>query len=227
MSTTTVGRRARMKTHGRKGFLIMSAAPQPAQPRKSSTAPLADFESFIDGAFKDHVVGTTGLPPLGELEPRQLLRYAAGKATDDERTALEDQVKRSRWAYERVVTLVRAKRPTAGKLPNALARRLLGDGNGKALAIVGQAILEVEGMTVKSLEDAWKKLEKDGSGRSRAACLIGLGRHEEARKLMDEGARDPVWTLLRRVSAAALETKGEGDEDEAVLLALLDVLPSL
>jgi hypothetical protein len=213
-----------MKTHGRKGFLIMSGAPQPAQPRKSQQ-PSGDFESFIDGAFRDHVVGTAGLPPLGELEPRQLLRYAAGKATDDERTMLEDLVNRSRWAYERVVTLVRSKRPTAGKLPNALARRLL-DGNGKALSIVGQAILEVEGVNAKSLEEAWKKLEKEGTGKTRAACLIGLGRHEEARKLIDEG-RDPVWTLLRRVSAAALETKGEGDEDEAALLALLDVLPSL
>jgi len=246
MSTTTVGRRVYRR--GRKVSEIMSSsAPQPAQPQRNKPSQQqssgvdslrgAEFERFVDGAFRDHVVGTTGLPSAGDLEPRQLLRYAAGKTTEDERTALEDFVKRSRWAYDRVMTLVRAKRPdNPNKLPGSIARRLLENPGNRTLTVVGQAILEVEGIQSKSLEDAWKKLEKDGSEKTRAACLIGLGRHDEARKLIeDRSAKDPVWTLLRRVSAAALESKAQGparmqggqDEDDAALLALLDVLPSL
>ncbi|MEZ0229467.1 MAG: hypothetical protein ACAI25_12630 [Planctomycetota bacterium] len=225
-TTTTVGRRAR-RAFGRKGFLVMSAAPQPAQPQRNPKV-AGDFESFVDGALRDHVVGTGGLPLAADVEPRELLRYAAGNATDDERTSLEDFVKRSRWAYDRVVALVRSNRPGEAGLRNQIAKRLLNANNRtKAVQIVGQAILEVEGVKTSSLEDAWKSIEKTGSPETRAACLIGLGRQDEARRVLeDQKSQKPVWKLLERVSAAAMTSGGEA-ADDAVLLAVLDVFPTL
>lgn len=246
-TTTTVGLRApliRGGRIGRKGSSIMSAPQpsQPAQPRKTQRGG-TDFEGFVDGAFRDHVVGTSASPSAADIqmygcEPRELLRYAAGKASDDERMALEDFVKRSRWGYERVVSLVRSNRPDEKGLRNELGRRLLdatgtkargaaGGASEKVVAIVGQAILQVEGVGSKSLEDAWKTLEKNGSPKTRAACLIGLGRHEEARKILEsQSSKEPVWSLLRRVSSAALECDQERSDD-AALMALLDAFPSL
>jgi hypothetical protein len=175
-------------------------------------------------------VGVGAPPSPSDLEPRELLRYAAGKATDDERTALEDFVKRSRWAYDRVVTLVRSNRPNETGLRNQVARRLLGDTKTKAARIVGLAILEVEGITSSlenaSIEAIWKTVEKSGSPKTRAACLIGMGRHEDARKLLDAAANDASCNLLRRVSTALLESD-EAAADDAALLAVLDMLPSL
>jgi hypothetical protein len=233
ISTTTVGPSRSPRApgaYGRKVLSVMSATPQPAQPQKNPNRVAGDFEGFIDGALRDHVVGIGAPPSAADLEPRELLRYAAGKATDDERTALEDFVKRSSWAYDRVVTLVRSNRPGETGLRNQVARRLLSAGGGgrtKAVAIVGQAILEVEGIRSNSLEDAWKTVETQGSPKARAACLIGMGRHEDARKLLEtQSTKDPSWSLLRRVSAAALETSGEASDD-ATLLAVLDALPSL
>jgi hypothetical protein len=240
-TTTTVGRRAR-RAFGRKGFVLMSAAPQPAQPQRNPRVGAAgDFEDFIDGALRDHVVGTGGLPLAADVEPRELLRYAAGKVSDDERTALEDFVKRSRWAYDRVVALVRGNRPGETGLRGQIARRLLaagknskeqGDRRGQrgAVTIVAEAILEVEGVKTSSLEEA---LEKTGSPETRAACLIGLGRHDEARRVLEsqtslesKAPSKPMWKLLERVSAAAM-TSGEEAADDAVLLAVLDVFPTL
>lgn len=234
MFTTTVGRRPSRKSTraGRKGSLVMSAAPQPSQPQRNPqiAGDFAgkSFEGFIDGALRDHMVGTGAPPSAADLEPRELLRYAAGKATDDERTALEDYVKRSRWAYDRVVSLVRSNRPNETGLRNQIGRRLLNSGSRtNAVQIVGQAILEAEGIKTNSLEDAWKTLEKSGSPKTRAACLIGLGRHEDARKLLEsQSTKEPVWNLLRRVSSAACQSSAETADDEA-LLALLDAFPSL
>ena len=63
--------------------------------------------------------------------------------------------------------------------------------------------------------------------KTRAACLIGLGRHEDARAILESQKKnqEPVWNLLRRVSSAAAQ--GQETSDEAALIALLDVLPSL
>ena len=63
--------------------------------------PATQRDGFVDGALRDHVVGIQSIPSAADLEPRQLLRYASGHASDDERTALEDFVKRSRWASGR------------------------------------------------------------------------------------------------------------------------------
>jgi hypothetical protein len=94
MFTTTVSRRRAIRRAGRKGFEIMTAR-EPA-PRKTRQPAPADYEGFIDGAFRDNATGTSSPPTAADLEPRQLLRYAAGKATEDERVGLEDFVKRSR-----------------------------------------------------------------------------------------------------------------------------------
>jgi hypothetical protein len=232
--TTTVGLRAptRIGRNGRKGFQIMSAPQpsQPAQPRKTQRAGADGYEGVVDGAFRDHVVGTGAPPSAADIEPRELLRYAAGKASDDERTALEDFVRRSRWAYDRVVSLVRSNRPDEKGLRGTIGRRLLDTASRtNTLAIVGQAVLEVEGVGSKSLEDAWKTLEKNGNPKTRAACLIGLGRHEDARKILEsQSTKDATWNLLRRVSSAALQCDHDRDRaDDEALIALLDAFPSL
>jgi hypothetical protein len=121
----------------------MSAAPQQPGRKgpKGPTTTTGDYEKFVDGALRDHVVGTNAPPTAAEIDPRELLRYAAGKANDDERTALEDFVKRSRWAFDRVVALVRCNRKNAGDgVANRIARKLLAN---------------------QSLKDALLELKKD------------------------------------------------------------------
>jgi hypothetical protein len=72
MFTTTVSRRA-IRRAGRKGFEIMTAR-EPAPSRKTQKAAPADYEGFIDGAFRDNATGTSSPPTAADLEPRQLLR---------------------------------------------------------------------------------------------------------------------------------------------------------
>ena len=240
MLTTTVGRRA-LRRHGRK-VPGMSPAPQPSQPRKNAKGgqrarDAGEFEPLVDQAFRDRAIGATACPTVADLQPRQLLRYAAGKIDEDERLALEDFVSRSRWAEERVVALVRGNRADAPpNVGSSLAKRLLADPDNPTLAAVGRTVLELEGIKTgtgsKSLEEALKKASSPGT---RAACLLGLGRLDEARKTIDssrkELSKDATHRLLDRVSSAALgsddDSKGDDSADERALLAVLDLLPSL
>ena len=233
MFTTTVGRRATSR-FGRKAFEIMTARePAPRKPSRQSRP--EEFEGFVDRALRDHATGTSELPQASELEPRQLLRYAAGKANEDERLLQEDFVKRSSWAYDRVIALVKANRPKTTGLANGIARRLLAGNGTKAAVVVGEAVLEADGVE-GSPETAWKKLEKSGDDKTRVACLLGLGRTQDARKIVEKNksSKELVWNLLRRVSSAASNenesgpgrSRPDGADDEA-LLALLDVFPSL
>jgi hypothetical protein len=242
MFTTTVGRRA-IRRHGRK-VPGMSPSPQPAQPRKNAKssdsetgrARGVDFEPLVDQAYRDRAVGATACPTTADLDPRQLLRYAAGRADEDELLAVEEFVSRSRWGEERVVALVRGNRPGAPPgLASAIARRLLGGPGNPVLETVARAVLELEdgGMDAgtKNLQEV---LKKASGPKTRAACLIGLGRIDEARKTLDasrkELSKDATHRLLDRVSSAAQGSRKSATDDatdDGALLALLDLLPSL
>src|SRR5207248_1725314 len=139
------------------------------------------FHAVADAAFRERYrggeLGTRSSPGAGDPDPRQIVRYAAGRARGDERAALETFVAQSTWARERVVALVRAKRPDAPLLAHALARRLLDPSfesvsqSKKASSpatLVASAVLEAEcgggdpGASGR-FDEAWRRLEKSGN----------------------------------------------------------------
>lgn len=195
-----------------------AAAPNPGANRT------AGFDGVLSEAMRDRALGTTGAPSAADPEPRALLRYASGRASDGERAELEGFVARSAWAYERVVCLVKASRPDAPALPRAIASRL-GDAPTAAAAIAG-AVIEARDLKpgTHALDFA-AVLEKNPKAdeTTRAALLLGLGRPDEAKKLLKSSGRDPLADLLHRL--ASLPT-GPSRTDQA-LLAVLDVFPAL
>ena len=205
----------------------LAAGKNPGKKNQTAATP-AEFESFLDEAQRARVNEARDVPLLADIEPRALLRYAAGRVSADERSQVEQFLgTRSTWGYERVVALVRAARPGKTSLAGSLARRLLDAKERPALPLVAAAVLEAEGDVpgaAAKFDEAWRGLEKNGSPHARIACLLGLGRMDDAKTLLENAAADPVTTLLRRVTAAH---RSDRDSDEAPLLALLDVFPTL
>lgn len=215
-----------------------AAAPHPGQnPRPLSG--IGSFEGVVDRAIHDRVLGTTSPPSLADPEPRALLRYACGRSDALERPVLESWVGRSSWAYERVLCLVKAARPDAPALARALARRL--PDAPTAAAAVAAAVLEARGDAPGSagfdFAAALERLQKPDDS-TRAALLLGLGRHEEARKLLSKphppssqprselsknAASDPLADLLRRLA----DSPASANDPDQALLAVLDAFPSL
>jgi hypothetical protein len=202
----------------------------PGKKNPTTTATPAQFESFLDEAQRARVDVARDMPLVADIEPRALLRYAAGRVSQDERAEVEQFLgTRSTWGYERVVALVRAARPETKKtLAGSLARRLLDAKERPALVTVAAAVLEAEGDAPGAeakFDEAWRGIEKNGSPRARIACLLGLGRLDDAKTLLEKASpADPVTTLLRRVTAAH---RHDPAADDAPLLALLDVFPTI
>lgn len=195
------------------------------------------FEAFADQALREHAAGIPGMPTTADIEPRQLVRYAAGRTTADgfsadDRVTIQDFVQRSPWCYDRVVALVKAKRPGQGGLAGAIARRLLDASERPAHQVAALAVLEVEGLGDRfetALEklgttgsvDAWLRSAEPSTIRGRAACLVGMGKSADAKKLLENADKnDATANLLRRIASSL------SSEDDS-LLALLDAFPAL
>lgn len=194
------------------------------------------FESLLGQGLRDRTLGVGGAPSLAEVAPQQLLSYASGRSPEDERAYVESVVSRSTWAYDRVVALVKASRATSQPVARSLAKRLLdgtvsgGDAAPRetVAAAVAAAILEAQGDALGASGRFAESLAKLPSSApvARAACLIGLGRPDDARAALGKATRDTTGAsadLLRRLSDTLSPTTSE----DATLLAVLDSLPSL
>jgi hypothetical protein len=209
---------------------MTSSAPNPAD-----RAPRA-FEAQVDEAFRDRSLGTLSLPTPLDPEPRTLLRYVSGRTSPDERATVEAWLARSRWAYDRVVALVRAARPGAPPLARALAARLpIAPTAGAAVAA---AALEVAGLDPSDLTGALERLREAKPGEpkasrgdklggpqaTRAAVLLGLGRHDEATRLVGDRDDTPLADLIRSLASSTARDSAQTDH---ALLLVLDRLPTL
>lgn len=202
-----------------------SAGPLPLDPQIPQGQPLsggAAFGQLVQTAIQEQ--SRTAQPGWilrsGELEPQLLCRYAVGKVSSPERSAVQELITRHDWARGRVTSLVMAGRQDAAEV--SLGRSVLAVA--EAGGVVDPYRISVVA-ALKALEapQAAEAVDRDDRDGFAALAVTGLpqllgafvfaeDRNQGREALAAHEATDGCQAveLARRVAALA-------DEDEALV----------